>query len=202
MPMIWWGLCKRRNDCSRIAPCAYRRQYWRRTAMPIRSIKMFSSGPLFFMGIAFAASAGFGQSQKQCAEMTKSKFPGVQFEITKAAWVPACPAPAGGPGKMGEGISLPAHCRVDGMIDRRAGAGGDTYGLGFAVSLPENWNGRFLQHGGGGLNGSVSEPMGREGAAADANPGSRLGDSKPEHILFARRQADLLSRRQRSLVFR
>jgi hypothetical protein len=136
----------------------------RRTAMSIRSIKMFSSAALFFMGIACAISPGFAQSQKQCTDMTKFKLPGVQLEITKAAWVPAGPAPAMGPGGMGGGISLPAHCRVDGMLDRRTGVGGDTYGIGFAVSMPENWNGRFLQQGGGGLNGTVAEPMGGGGA--------------------------------------
>jgi hypothetical protein len=132
--------------------------------MPIRSKKMFSSAGLFIMGIACTISPGFTQSKNQCTEMTKFKLPGVQLEITKAAWVPAGPAPAMGPGGMGGGISLPPHCRVDGMIDRRTGAGGETYGIGFAVSLPENWNGRFLQQGGGGLNGTVAEPMGREGA--------------------------------------
>jgi hypothetical protein len=132
--------------------------------MSIRSLKMFSSTVLLFMGIAFAISPGFAQSQNQCAKLAKFKLPGVQLEITKAAWVPAGPAPTMGPGGMGGGISLPARCRVDGMIDRRTGAGVETYGIGFAVSLPEKWNGRFLQQGGGGLNGTVSEPMGREGA--------------------------------------
>jgi hypothetical protein len=130
-----------------------------------KNMKMVSSAALLLMiGIACTIPASFAQSQNPCTELAKFKLPGVQLEITKATWVPAGPAPATGPGGMGRGVSLPAHCRVDGMIDRRIGVGGDTYGIGFAVSLPENWNGRFLQQGGGGLNGTVAEPMGREGA--------------------------------------
>jgi feruloyl esterase len=129
-------------------------------------MKMISFAALVLIGIACVLSAGFAQSQNQCTEMTKFKLQGVQLEITKAAWIAAGPAPAMVPGGMEGGISLPAHCRVDGMIDRRTGAGGEAYGIGFAVSLPGNWNGRFLQQGGGGLNGSVAEPVGREGAGS------------------------------------
>jgi feruloyl esterase len=91
--------------------------------------------------------------------MTKFRLPGVQLEITRAEWIAAGPLSSGrGPA---EGLTLPAHCRVEGMIDRRTGAGG-TYGIGFAVALPENWNGRYLQQGGGGLNGTVATPLGRD----------------------------------------
>ena len=48
------------------------------------------------------------------------------------------------------------------MIDRRTGAAGRTYGIGFALALPENWNGRFLFQGGGGLNGNVGNPLGTQ----------------------------------------
>jgi pimeloyl-ACP methyl ester carboxylesterase len=51
-------------------------------------------------------------------------------------------------------------CRVDGVIDERTGRDGKPYGIGFAVALPANWNGRFLFQGGGGLNGSVQAPLG------------------------------------------
>src|SRR4051812_1545842 len=68
--------------------------------------------------------------------------------------------------------NLPARCRVDGVIDQRTGAGGKTYGIGFALALPDNWNGRFLFQGGGGLNGSVQNPVGAQ-AAGDASALSR-----------------------------
>ena len=52
-------------------------------------------------------------------------------------------------------MKLPAYCRLDGVLDRRTGADGKPYGIGFALALPGDWNGRFLFQGGGGLNGSV-----------------------------------------------
>ena len=49
--------------------------------------------------------------------------------------------------------ALPAHCLVEGTIDPRAGVGGQEFGIGFQLRLPDRWNGRFLFQGGGGLNG-------------------------------------------------
>ncbi len=78
--------------------------------------------------------------------------------------------PAGVAISKAEKISdnLPPRCRVDGVIDQRTGSGGKTYGIGFALALPDNWNGRFLFQGGGGLNGSVQNPVGAQ-AAGDAS---------------------------------
>jgi feruloyl esterase len=51
------------------------------------------------------------------------------------------------------------------VIDRRTGVpAGTSYGIGFALALPEAWNGRFLMQGGGGLNGSVGNPVGTSAA--------------------------------------
>jgi feruloyl esterase len=36
---------------------------------------------------------------------------------------------------------LPAHCRVNGVLDRRMGSDGKAYGIRFAIALPENWTG-------------------------------------------------------------
>src|SRR2546425_9542787 len=82
--------------------------------------------------------------------------------------------PTGGAFSKAERISdnLPPRCRVDGVIDQRTGAGGKTYGIGFALALPDNWNGRFLFQGGGGLNGSVQNPVGAQ-AAGDASAPAR-----------------------------
>lgn len=66
-----------------------------------------------------------------------------------------------------------AHCRVDGIIDRRTGVGGKEYGIGFALALPDQWNGRFLFQGGGGLNGNLGNPLG--GQAAGDRPGLARG---------------------------
>ena len=114
------------------------------------------------ISLAIASGAiGLAQSQSRCPDMAKFKAPGMKLEITRAEWVPAGQMPAGR-GAAANGPMLPAHCRVDGMIDRRTGAGGATFGIGFAVALPENWNARYLQQGGGGLNGSVAAPVGNQ----------------------------------------
>ena len=98
-----------------------------------------------------------------CTAMKDFKLPGVTLEITKAEWQPAgTEPPRGNPNAPPSPFKLPAYCRVDGMIDRRTGADGKPYGIGFAINLPDNWNGRFLQQGGGGLNGSVGFPRARK----------------------------------------
>jgi hypothetical protein len=101
-----------------------------------------------------------------CTAMKNFKVPGITLEITKADWVAAgsTPPPAGPGGGAASPLRLPAYCRVDGVIDRRMGGDGKPYGIGFAVSLPDDWNGRFLQQGGGGLNGSVAFPLGAQAA--------------------------------------
>jgi hypothetical protein len=59
---------------------------------------------------------------------------------------------------------LPAHCVVDGEMERRTGHGGKPYAIGFSLALPTDWNGRFLFQGGGGLNGSINPPLGAQAA--------------------------------------
>ncbi len=78
-----------------------------------------------------------------CAGLTTFTMPGHQVVIRQA-----------------KEMTDPAHCRVEGVIDERTGRDGKPYGIGFAVALPANWNGRFLFQGGGGLNGSVQPPVG------------------------------------------
>ncbi len=84
-----------------------------------------------------------------CADMMAIQIPDGAVTITKAERI---------------SDSLPARCRVDGVIDQRTGVDRKTYGIGFALALPENWNGRFLFQGGGGLNGTVQNPVGAQAA--------------------------------------
>jgi feruloyl esterase len=87
--------------------------------------------------------------------------------ITKAEEIPATPA-----GTLhalsitGDliPVAIPPYCRADGVIDQRNGFEGKSYAIGFAIALPDHWNGRFLFQGGGGLNGSVNPPLGSQAA--------------------------------------
>jgi tannase/feruloyl esterase len=108
-----------------------------------------------------AASAQTTRDATACSALTSLKIPGLDLSITKAEWFAAgSPPPRGGPGAPANRIKLPAYCRLDGVLDRRTGADGKPYGIGFALALPGEWNGRFLFQGGGALNGSVQPPLG------------------------------------------
>jgi feruloyl esterase len=95
-----------------------------------------------------------------CASLTGFSLPTFGVVITSAETIAAAPP-------------LPAHCRVDGVINERVGADGKTYGIRFGLALPANWNQRFLFQGGGGYNGLVRPPVGV--AAVGANPGLARG---------------------------
>ena len=110
------------------------------------------------MFCAFALAEA--QPSDRCADLAGLKVSGV--EITQVVLVDAgtsVPAPYPGAPAIGP---LPAHCRVDGMINRRKGVDGQEFGIGFAVALPqpEAWNGDFMMQGGGGGNGAVAYPAG------------------------------------------
>ena len=94
----------------------------------------------------------------QCQAMMAAAF-GEDVRITSATHADAAPARAASAGAEAQ-PALPAHCRIEGIVNRRQGAGGKTYGIGFTIALPDDWNGRFLLQGGGGLNGSVRSPIG------------------------------------------
>jgi pimeloyl-ACP methyl ester carboxylesterase len=108
--------------------------------------------------LAIAVLSGFicmapsVRAAQTCAELTKFSLPEHRVVIRQAQEI--------APSAPGVSPVVPAHCRVDGMIDERTGRDGKPYGIGFAVALPAEWNGRFLFQGGGGLNGSVQPPIG------------------------------------------
>ncbi len=120
--------------------------------------------------LSVAATLIFPQAQAQeadlCAKLVNLEIPNISLEITKADAIPASTLPKAAVGGSYKG-TIPAHCRVDGLIERRIGASNVPYGIGFAIALPENWNGRFLFQGGGGLNGAVRDPLGYQ-ASGDA----------------------------------
>jgi feruloyl esterase len=137
-----------------------------RTAFVVVSLLLLSGAPAITQTAARTTPAA-------CSALQQLQVSGVALSVTKAEWFAAgAPAP-GGRGGAATPSNLPAYCRLDGVIDRRVGAAGTSYGIGFALALPENWNGRFLMQGGGGLNGSVGAPVG--GTAAGTTPGLARG---------------------------
>src|SRR5688572_8099907 len=97
---------------------------------------------LFFLIVLATGAVASAQTPTAaaCAELMKLQLPGVALTVTRTDWIPAGPMPAGRGGAPST-VKLPAYCRVDGMLDRRVGAANVTYGTGFALALPENWNG-------------------------------------------------------------
>ena len=115
---------------------------------------------LLLAGALCAPLAAQSQSAQNCAALAGLKID--EVEITKAAVVPAgttVPPPYPGAPSIGP---LPAHCRVDGVINRRKGVDGQEFGIGFALAFPEDaaWNGDFMMQGGGGGNGIIAYPAG------------------------------------------
>jgi Tannase and feruloyl esterase len=108
----------------------------------------------------------WAEQPSSCISLMTFKGPAV--EISKAT-----PIAAGStepiPANETRTARLPAYCRVEGVINRRTGVGGEEFGINFALALPDNWNGDFLMQGGGGTNGIVLAPLGLN--AAGDTPG-------------------------------
>ena len=122
---------------------------------------------LFILALAASAPA---QQKDSCSSLMDIKISGV--EITKAAHVDAgsiVPNPYG----PGHSAPLPAYCRVEGVLNRRTGVGGEEFGINFALAMPDEWKGDFLMQGGGGGNGFVMPPLGL--TAAGDTPGLMRG---------------------------
>jgi feruloyl esterase len=112
----------------------------------------------------------------KCADMVGWKIPGSTMVIAKATAAPESPPDTVQfmpPFPMKVAVAIPSYCKVEGELDRRVGKGGIHFAIGFAVALPDRWNGRFLFQGGGGFNGSVLPPIGT--AAAGKVPGLARG---------------------------
>jgi feruloyl esterase len=130
------------------------------TRASLALLLMLSSGSSVFAQAARTTPAA-------CEALQKLELDGVALTVTRTQWFAAgAPLPGGRAGGPPAAASnLPAYCRLDGVIDRRTGVpAGTVYGIGFAIALPEEWNGRFLMQGGGGQNGSVANPQGTSAA--------------------------------------
>ena len=104
-------------------------------------------------------SPAHAQSREKCAGLSGINYPDRNMQITRSEWRVDFTPPPNPPGPPINEI-FPPHCHVEGVIDKRTGHDSKPYAIGFAVNLPADWNGRFMFQGGGGLNGSVQEPLG------------------------------------------
>jgi feruloyl esterase len=120
--------------------------------------KITSFCALLALGMPLAQAASL-----KCSDLLGYKAAGAPVEITKAE---ATPAAAAGTLRLSPNFpgtvpaAIPAFCHVQGVINKRTGVDGKPFGIGFALALPDEWNGRFLFQGGGGLNGNVALPLG------------------------------------------
>jgi Tannase and feruloyl esterase len=97
--------------------------------------------------VAFPAGGAIPLSS--CASLTALSLPNAQ--ITSAT--PAV-------------VGTTNYCNVVGVINKRVSTQDSdhfTYGIGFELNLPSTWIGRFELMGGGGTDGSVSNPLGANG---------------------------------------
>ena len=129
-------------------------------------IRVIGTLVLLVSGAAIrAASAQPSSPDAACAALASLQVAGAALSDVSGQWFPAgSPPPPEPPFVPPLSAKLPAYCRLDATLDRRTGADGVQYGIGFAIALPADWNGRLLFQGGGGLNGSVAPPLGRTGA--------------------------------------
>ena len=119
--------------------------------------------------VMLVSAYAWSQSADSCGRLSSFKASGV--EIIKAASIAAgTTEQIPWAGQIGP---LPAYCRVEGIINRRTGVGGEEFGNNFALALPDKWNGDFLMQGGGGSNGVVGAPLGLN--AAGGTPGLMRG---------------------------
>ena len=121
---------------------------------------------LCLTGGVFGASQGMAAewpvTADACQQMTQKVLPDVK--ITEAERVKAgkvkLDKTSALTGASGDGLALPAHCLVRGMIGEHKGPDGKNYGIRFELRMPDNWQGRFMFQGGGGLDGFLGQAIG------------------------------------------
>jgi len=137
----------------------------------VRSAIALNLAVLMLVALPSAPPADSSPAAKvqNCSDLVRFTLSGSDLQISRAEKIAsAAPGTARiSPAAPPVAVAVPAHCLVEGSFERRTGADGKQYAFNFALALPDNWNGRFLFQGGGGLNGSVNPPFGSQ-AAGDA----------------------------------
>jgi tannase/feruloyl esterase len=137
-----------------------------RSVLRRRSRLLLGCAALGAATVLMGAPASLAQSAADpaaaCQKLANlTGFPVVATQITLAKFNP------GGPVST-DGVFLPPHCQVQGIINKRSGSDGFPYGDGFELRLPvpADWNGRFMFQGGGGTEGAVPPAIGVAGTAS------------------------------------
>nr|WP_314492055.1 tannase/feruloyl esterase family alpha/beta hydrolase [uncultured Chryseobacterium sp.] len=109
----------------------------------------------------FSASNSLAQRCEPCEALNKVILPNTSI---KAQWIEAGKIPADPnsalTGSTVREVEVKAHCLVKGEIEKRIGSDGKPYAIKFELRMPEDWNGKFLFQGGGGINGFVAPAVG------------------------------------------
>jgi len=131
----------------------------RRRKLVVGCLLISASAAVLGARASLAEPADPAEACRNLAALTK--FPVAATEITLAQFNPS------GTTKAGD-VTLPDHCQVQGIINKRTGADGLPYGDRFEVRLPvpAQWNGRFMFQGGGGTEGAVPAATGTAGTAS------------------------------------
>ena len=101
---------------------------------------------------------------EQCAALTSWHLEGtiIARATEVSAGAPVTLPPQGTPTTHSM-TSLPTHCVVRGEVNHHIGADGKSYGDKFELRLPEQWSGRLLFQGGGGLDGNLLPALALDG---------------------------------------
>ncbi len=102
-----------------------------------------------------------------CANLTTLQIPETTITNSEPVAAKAKPAtPPAGPAYAMNlvDVPIPSYCLAKGEIAKHTGPGEKSYSIGFALALPDKWNGRFLFQGGGGMDGVVRAPLGTQAA--------------------------------------
>jgi len=110
-------------------------------------------GVYLFSGLLFGQQPA---ERRSCEELKRSVVPGLIVSSAEEV--------AGGTRLGGSGPVLPAHCVLRGEANKHTGADGKSYGDIFELRMPDDWNGRLLFQGGGGLDGIVQPAIGASGS--------------------------------------
>jgi len=109
------------------------------------------------LGASVALAASLPDPAGACAKLVAlTDFPVAPTQITLAQFIP-------GGATSADGVALPDHCQVQGIINKRTGVDGFPYGDRFELRLPAQWNGRLMFQGGGGTEGAVPPATGTAG---------------------------------------